>query len=200
MCQISDGVFAPGLSRPSVYQSLKMWFRGWQTRYADGVITSHGITTTNPSQQVLLTFLPGEFISSMWGSAGWGLNNILFLTSQGRVLGPYGSYNDFGQWKYTGPVYGFFGSTCNHGCEAQQGCLNGLGAWTIPSIVPQIDRNLIPSSAWLAPYYKDPTTTWDDGPHPGKFHIAWTPRNTFFRGAVLHPRVFPSRLPVVTLL
>jgi hypothetical protein len=120
--------------------------------------------------------MPGEEITSISGSAGYGFDSITFKTSKGRVLGPYGfDYETNGpRWSFTGPIYGFYGTTCSidAGCllTGGNGVINGLGIYTAASSPtpppPPILQTTFRKDVWTALYSRG-KSPWDDGLHPG---------------------------------
>jgi hypothetical protein len=155
-----------------------------QTTYTDGKIVTSGVTNSTCSglSPVTATFLPGEQITSISGTAGWGFDSIIYKTSQGRVLGPYG-FDHAARWSFTGPIYGFYGTTFPmSGCpwRGAEGAINGLGVYTaasssllpslplpsphLPIFLPALVRNHTLKTSYLTV-----KASWDYGSHASAF-------------------------------
>ncbi len=156
-----------------------------QTNYTDGVSISHGVTNKNGSSPLptVVSFLKGEVITNITGKAGHGWNFATFYTSLGNKTELGSKHSGGDAWNVTGPVYGFFGSTCvkEQGCPFEGGdkFINGLGVWAAAP-PPPTPGPAVRADAWNThTFHKAGYSDWDDGAHPGDSALEPRHNNVF---------------------
>lgn len=121
-----------------------------QVTYNNGIQISRGNMRglpDNPDQQ--LSLYPGEYVTEVFGSTRDTVSSLGFKTSQGRVIGPWGS-SEGTPFAVAGQATGFYGGLA-------AGDLVCIGLYTQQSA--RVQGPLKGAPLWSAG-----VTTWDDGP------------------------------------
>jgi hypothetical protein len=126
---------------------------GTQVVYGSREMTVRGFTFgRGPS--VVAALLPSEVLVGVLGRTGSALEQLTFVTSFGRTLGPFGGdpTGGFGTpFNFYGTVTSFFG-----GVSSDLSALSGIGFWTDTNATPPPPRP--PSPPFTPPSPSPPTT------------------------------------------
>jgi hypothetical protein len=92
----------------------------FQVTYFGNTTLFHGVLNGNPVGK--LTLLPGDRLTSMFGTSSSYLNSVGFTTDKGFAYGPWGNWKQGSTYQFNGVLTGFFGSIRNQS-------LATLGVW-----------------------------------------------------------------------
>ncbi len=110
------------------------------------------------------TLKANEQIISVTGRSGYMLDQITFTTNLGNTFGPFGGSGG-ARFRVNGPIIGFYGTIA-------YGCVQGLGFWTLSSLISPPPPPTPPSPPQPRPPYPSPPSP-PPAPFPYRRSALW---------------------------
>eukprot|EP00884_Botryococcus_braunii_P022459 jgi/Botrbrau1/8898/Bobra.0148s0015.1 len=137
---------------------------------------------------VLVTLEPGEQLAGAFGVSGLAIQELSFLTTSGRTLGPFGGgYTGGRPFSFSGKIYSFFGTS-----SSVLGAFTGIGFWTDISPPPPPPPSPFPSPPPPPPRPPSPSPPPPRRPPPPR---SPSPPPRSLPPPPLSPRPPPARVP-----